>query len=65
MSGRTWRFRQCPQCGTVRAASEFVVDQAYRAGWHAGEIQRRCPECRFSAPTFRFKVVREARRVAT
>ena len=64
MSGRSWRFRMCPQCGSVRAASEFSVNESYRAGWQGGEMKRKCPECGFSAPTFRFRVVREKRQAA-
>ena len=59
MSGRAWRFRLCPRCAVVRAASEFAVNETYRVGWKSGDMQRRCPECGFSAATFRFKVVRE------
>ena len=64
MGGRAWRFRACPQCGVVRAASEFRVNQNYRVGWKSGDMERRCPACGFSAPTFRFKVVRERRQAA-
>ena len=65
MSGRPWRFRMCPECGTVRAASEFLVAQSFRTGWEAsGSMKRQCPACGHTAPTFRFKVVREKRQAA-
>ncbi len=47
-----------------KTASEFVVNQAYRAGWKSGEMEQRCPVPGFSAPTFRFKVVRGKRQAA-
>ncbi len=54
-----WRFRKCPECGTVHAASEFVVVSAYRPGWTDGAMKRRCPSCGHVAKTSAFLVVRE------
>ena len=60
--GRSWRFRRCPKCHTVRAASQFAVAQSLRPGWDAhGTMKRRCPACGHTGPTSDFQVVREAR----
>ena len=57
-----WKFRQCPGCGTVRAASEYTLDESYRAGWQQGRMLRRCPACGFRGRTSAFRVVRETRK---
>lgn len=59
-SPRAWRFRRCPSCFTVCAASEFDVVGTFRAGGHQrGAIKRRCPHCGYVAPSAAFTVVRE------
>ncbi len=59
MTGRPWRFRRCPACGHVNAASKFLVAQTYAPGWRDGAMLRSCPACGHKAPTGQFKVVRE------
>ena len=57
-----WRFRRCPQCKTVDAASKFSIMGSYRMGWSYGEpLDRQCPRCFHTAPTGAFQVVREKR----
>ena len=61
--GRAWRFRRCPACAVVLAASEFVAIN-YGSSWTPdGGMRRRCPECGYRASTWRFQVVREKRGV--
>jgi hypothetical protein len=55
-----WRFRQCPECKTTRAASEYRVVGRYRAGWKArgSGIRYRCPGCGHEDWVNRFATVR-------
>lgn len=58
----SWRFRMCPECRVVLAASKFTVRGTYRAGWdQTGHIERQCPECGNVDSTYKFKIVREKR----
>lgn len=56
-----WRFRRCPGCGVVQAASKFEVTGSHRPGFTSIPRGRRCPGCGYEAPTHRFVVVREKR----
>jgi hypothetical protein len=55
---RPWRWRRCPVCRTVERAGLFVAVQ-YGRSWRFGDIPRRCPNCDYEAPTWRFPVLRE------
>lgn len=55
------RFRRCPDCRVVLAASKFDAIGKHRPGYGARQRARRCPECRRTGPTSIFKVVRDAR----
>ena len=56
---RPWRFRRCPACATVRAASEYAV-VTFGPSWSThGVMLRRCPQCDWVDETRQFTVVRE------
>ncbi len=52
------RFRECPECFEVFAASMFRVRGSYYGG-RDGEAKRRCPGCGYVAVTSEFPVVPE------
>jgi ssDNA-binding Zn-finger/Zn-ribbon topoisomerase 1 len=55
-----WRFRRCPKCHEVRAASKFALVDLGGPRWgYQGPAIRACPACGFEAATFEFQVVRE------
>ncbi len=56
---RPWRFRRCPSCHVVRAASEYQYVGTYRPGWDAGAPAERSCACGYRGPTSDFQVVRE------
>ena len=53
------RWRRCPQCGLVAAASEFRTFGRHRPGYGAKQRGRSCPSCGHRGATWIFKVVRE------
>lgn len=54
-----WRWRECPFCGEVAAASEFR-NLTYGANWkQSGNAERECPNCGRTARTSEFRDVRE------
>jgi len=65
VKSRSWRWRRCPACRAVNGASRFTIVGRYRPGWtDNANLERRCPSCGLTAPTFKFAVVREQRAVA-
>ena len=55
------RWRRCPACWIVLAASEFATAGRHRPGYGWKQRGRRCPSCGHSGATWVFKVVRERR----
>jgi hypothetical protein len=56
---RLRRYRRCPECGVVRAASEFrrVGGVAGGPAFGPSERQRRrCPQCDFVGPLAAFPI---------
>lgn len=60
---KPWRFRMCPSCRIVLAGGEFKPVRL-GAHWGPGCDSRVCPHCGHTAPTFEFRVVRDARKKA-
>ena len=53
------RWRRCPACAVVLAASEFRTYGRHRPGYGAKQRARRCPICLHTGATWVFTVVRE------
>jgi hypothetical protein len=58
-TSRAWRFRRCPSCQAVRAASEFRATSFGPSWTSGGRLLRCCPNCGCVAETHSFPVVRE------
>lgn len=58
------RWRKCPNCGAVLAASEFKTLGRHRPGYGYKQRGRRCPMCGRTGATWVFKVVQNARTMA-
>ena len=58
------RWRKCPACQTVAAASEFKTVGRHRPGYGSKQRARSCPSCGHRGATWIFRVVRESIRRA-
>ena len=57
--GAIRRWRKCPSCSVVLAASEFKAIGRHRPGYGYKQRARRCPNCWHTGATWVFKVVRD------
>ena len=58
------RWRRCPTCAVVLAASEFAPIGRHRPGYGDKQRARRCPNCRHTGATWVFRVVSAPSRMA-